>query len=931
MKNRFWKCLSIMMILASAVTSVLSDPGPSVFHIPKVEGLAVDGEESDWRHQGFRVGILAAPDGKVLPVEDFDVTFRLAWDSQGLYVLVIARDDMGVEQESLSRLWRSDCLEISVAEDVGHTNAYMLAIAPGIDRRYEKPRSRIFDWRQEAQRPASTTSDAASRKLDGGYVLEAFLPWKNLGIQPRTGSRIGFQLVANDDDGQGPSHRVAWFPEISPADSATMHALLLSDDASEPVLFRVDREIDELHYEVSVQGAGETSGTEVMVRSGDRIVDRTRLAGDSGRANAVFSWERAENRAVWPPIRVEASGKILADYDEIPFLDRIVASYIRAVGGEESVKGLKTRSCKGRYSLNRDNVLRLDAFAVLPDKWTFGIQSPRMTEKNGYDGTVGWVQNADRIERADHLSRSILGWWLNPHGPVLFSKYFPHLRLKGKNEREGKTVYTVESAVPNSTKRTLEFDAGTGLLWRVDQNVVFEDYRKIDGILFPCRLVIDRGERTSVFELDEVNHNVAVDDRVFLMPDAADVFPDAFRGIDDAKVLPMLKMEDLSYRHGEMNIPCRDGRFLYDLIIEKGYKRGLEIGTYNGYSTLWSGLAFRETGGKIYTIEIDPQPARVARQNFLKAGLTDVIDARINDAFDEITGLDGEFDFVFIDANKEDYGRFFDVLKDRLKPGGALVGHNVTNSAREMKDFLDAIRNEPGFETTFHPVSAEGISVSFKIPALEHILDRYIEALGGRGAIERLTTRVCKGRFVDDRPYAGPVKTIPFDALSKVPDKSLFILHHPENTEWEGFDGNVRWRMDNNGLIRRENQERSQMDYFLDPQNALNIQDYFPGMEVMGTVKLRGLSVYVVENKRKSPHYTLYFDSANGLLVQIGFYEIYDYQDVDGVRFPFRLEYSRKGGSNSYIFDEVQHNVPVEDDRFSKPPKKDGVKFSERS
>jgi len=113
------------------------------------------------------------------------------------------------------------------------------------------------------------------------------------------------------------------------------------------------------------------------------------------------------------------------------------------------------------------------------------------------------------------------------------------------------------------------------------------------------------------------------------------------------------------------------------------------------------------------------------------------------------------------------------------------------------------------------------------------------------------------------------------------------------------------------------------MDYFLDPQNALRIQKYFPGMELMGKVKLRGHSVYVVENSRKKPHYSLYFDAETGLLIQIGYYEIHEYQEVDGIRFPFRVEYSRKGGSNTYIFDNVRHNVPIEDERFSLPGKKD--------
>lgn len=186
---------------------------------------------------------------------------------------------------------------------------------------------------------------------------------------------------------------------------------------------------------------------------------------------------------------------------------------------------------------------------------------------------------------------------------------------------------------------------------------------------------------------------------------------DVYSGIDDAKVLPMLK--HLNYEHGGMNVPPSDGRLLYDLIIEKGYERGLEIGTSNGYSTLWLGLAFKKTGGKVITLEIDPESGCEAQANFRRAGLDDVIDSRINDAFDEIPRIGGDFDFVFIDAWKPDYIRFLRMLRDRVVPGGAITAHNVISQRREMKDFLYVIQNDPDFDTTIHHSSSEGVSVSF--------------------------------------------------------------------------------------------------------------------------------------------------------------------------------------------------------------------------
>jgi len=911
-------------MLVCVASAAYSGNDTSVFRIPKEEGIAIDGNGSDWGSRAFRVEILTDPDGNVLPAEDFDVRLSLAWDMTGLFVLATVQDDVAVEQESSSNIWRSDCVEISVAQGVGHPNKYMVAVAPGADPRFVGSRKRMYDWRPEGENHVDLKVKTASQKIDGGYIVEMFLPWKNLGIEPVEGAKLAFQMVVNDDDGQGQSFRVAWFPGICPGDSERMHGLLLSRDSSDPVLFRVERKIDESAYKVSIQGTKENIDKEVTVRSGDRIVAKKSFTGEGGRAQAVFSWDEDGNSGTWPPVKIEIGEKTLAEYEEIPTIDRILAEYIQAVGGRESFGKLRTRRGKGRYIVSGDNIFSLVAEAAFPDKWVFCIQNPGVTKKNGYDGAIGWSQNADRIERADHLSRSILGWWMNPRGPVSLERYFPYMRLIKKDPLEDRTVYVMESEAPSGGKRALEFDAETGLLWRIDNNLRLEDYQRIDGILFPFRIVMGSGRNQRIFELTEVTHNAAVDDTVFAMPDAADVFPDAFRGIDDERVLPMLKMEDLGYRHGEMNIPCRDGRFLYDLIVEKGYTRGLEIGTFNGYSTLWLGLAFKETGGKVTTIEIDPGPALEAQENFEKAGLEGVIDARINDAFEEIARIDGSFDFIFIDANKEDYGKFLAVLKDRLKPGGALVGHNVTNAAEEMEDFLKAIQNDPGLTTTFHPISAEGISVSIKSPTLEQILKRYVDALGGEMAIGELTTRVCEGHYIDDRPYAGPKKVIPFETFSKVLDKSLFIYRDQENEEKEGIDGNIRWRQDNNGLVRRENQERSHMDYFLDPQNALRIEQYFPDMELMGKVQLRGHEVYVVENSRKSPHYTLYFDVKTGLLIQIGYYELHEYKEVDGIQFPFRLEYSRKGGSNTYVFNAVRHNIPIED-RFFHMPKKEAV------
>jgi len=185
----------------------------------------------------------------------------------------------------------------------------------------------------------------------------------------------------------------------------------------------------------------------------------------------------------------------------------------------------------------------------------------------------------------------------------------------------------------------------------------------------------------------------------------------AFEGITDEKVLPMLR--HLPYRHGGMNVPASDGRLLYDLILGNGYKRGLEIGTSNGYSTLWLGLAFKQTGGNVITIEIEPSRAREAQENFMHAGLEQTIDSRINDALKEIPTLQGEFDFVFIDAWKPDYIKYLDLVLPKMKVGGVITAHNVSSDGNSMREFLKTIQNDPHLETTVDRAGRAGLSISY--------------------------------------------------------------------------------------------------------------------------------------------------------------------------------------------------------------------------
>ena len=166
---------------------------------------------------------------------------------------------------------------------------------------------------------------------------------------------------------------------------------------------------------------------------------------------------------------------------------------------------------------------------------------------------------------------------------------------------------------------------------------------------------------------------------------------------------------------GQLAVSEEDGRFLRVLIATRGAKSILEIGGASGYSGIWLGLGARESGGKVVSIEYDAQRAKEAAQNIARAGLTDVVSVVPGDAFKEIPKLQGTFDFVFLDARKPDYKKFFDMVFPRLTPGGLFTAHNVVNKKSEMEPFLGAIQNNPALFTTIVSPSGEGMSVSYKL------------------------------------------------------------------------------------------------------------------------------------------------------------------------------------------------------------------------
>jgi caffeoyl-CoA O-methyltransferase len=194
----------------------------------------------------------------------------------------------------------------------------------------------------------------------------------------------------------------------------------------------------------------------------------------------------------------------------------------------------------------------------------------------------------------------------------------------------------------------------------------------------------------------------------------------------------------------DSNVPAVDGQLLYDIILKYNYKNALEIGTSTGHSGIWIAWALSKTGGKLITIEIDEGRYRQALQNFKEAGLLEYIDARLADAHELVKQLEGPFDFVFSDADKEWYKNYFIDVDPKLKAGGCFTAHNISersfNRSTEQAvpgrpgipggrggrggrgafgamggqaEFLEYIKSRPDYSTTVNSQGG-GMSISFK-------------------------------------------------------------------------------------------------------------------------------------------------------------------------------------------------------------------------
>jgi len=159
------------------------------------------------------------------------------------------------------------------------------------------------------------------------------------------------------------------------------------------------------------------------------------------------------------------------------------------------------------------------------------------------------------------------------------------------------------------------------------------------------------------------------------------------------------------------------GQFLFSLVAPQTDCEVLEIGGSRGYSTIWLTAGVRYLGGRVLSLEHDPVKCEAWRQNIADAGLGDWAELVEGDAHETLPAIDDVFDVVFLDAEKEDYERLFQLARGKVEPAGLFVADNVLSHADALGAYSRARQEDPTLESVTVPLD-RGLELSVVLSSL---------------------------------------------------------------------------------------------------------------------------------------------------------------------------------------------------------------------
>ena len=176
-------------------------------------------------------------------------------------------------------------------------------------------------------------------------------------------------------------------------------------------------------------------------------------------------------------------------------------------------------------------------------------------------------------------------------------------------------------------------------------------------------------------------------------------------------VLARLEEEDRAEREAGLPSEVRSravvpttGRFLFSLVAPQADCEVLEVGGSRGYSAIWLAAGVRHLGGRVLSLENDPEKIDAWRRNIADAGLEEHAQLVAGDAYETLPGLDDVFDVVFLDAEKEQYEHLFALARTKVELGALVIADNVLSHVEALGDYSRARQADPTLSSVTVPL-----------------------------------------------------------------------------------------------------------------------------------------------------------------------------------------------------------------------------------
>jgi predicted O-methyltransferase YrrM len=162
-----------------------------------------------------------------------------------------------------------------------------------------------------------------------------------------------------------------------------------------------------------------------------------------------------------------------------------------------------------------------------------------------------------------------------------------------------------------------------------------------------------------------------------------------------------------------LNLEPASAQLLSILVRASGVTRAVEVGTSNAYSTIWLAWSLAPAGGRIISIDRNPDKHALARENLQRANLQDRVELRTGDAAELVRQLTGTFDLVFLDADRRKFPEILQILLPKLAPKALVIADNVLSHPEEIAEYLQMISSLADFQHTTVPVG-KGLSIAYR-------------------------------------------------------------------------------------------------------------------------------------------------------------------------------------------------------------------------